>query len=84
MAEHLIIPIDQDPVEWADKYKLRIKTGKCHKCEKEIITDIPFAFAGYRGLKSAEHGCGSKYTWKTFKPVKEKEIAEWAEIAGKI
>ena len=84
MAEHLIIPVDQDPQEWAEKYGLRIKEGECSKCGKKLITNIPFAFQGYRGLKSADHGCGDKYTWKTFVPVGEKERAEWGEIAKKI
>lgn len=83
MSEILLLPVE-DTEEWVEKYGLRIKTGNCHKCGVEIVTDIPFAFLGYRGLKSADHGCGDKFTWKTFKPVGEKEKAGWAEIAKKI
>ena len=80
MVENLIIPVDQDPEEWAERYGLRIKKGNCSNCGLELITNIPFAFQGYRGLKSEDHGCGDKYTWKTFKPVKEKEKLEWADL----
>ena len=66
--------------KWVEKYGLRVQSGECSMCGKQVVTDIPFVFEGYRGLKSKDHGCGEKYTWKTFKPFKEKEKAEWRVI----
>jgi len=78
----MIVPLEMDYLTWASKYNLRVKTGKCVKCERELITNIPFALKSYRGLKSEDHGCGEKYTWKTFKPTGVKEKEQWAIIAS--
>lgn len=75
----MIFP-QEDYLEWAKKYGLRIQEGECLKCGMKIITDIPFALGGYRGLKSKDHGCGQKYTWKTMKPVSEEEKKFWSEL----
>jgi hypothetical protein len=70
----------EDPEVWAQKYDLKIKHANCPKCKKEIVTDVPFAFKGYRGLKSRDHGCGGKYTRKILVPVSKEEIEYWTKI----
>ncbi|MFT6067898.1 MAG: hypothetical protein ACJAT2_003631 [Bacteriovoracaceae bacterium] len=78
----MLFPMETDYLTWANKYNLRVKVGKCHSCGKEVITNIPFALSGYRGLKSEDHGCGDYYTWKTFKPIGEKEKLKWAKVSS--
>ncbi len=72
----MLFPIT-DHEQWAKMYGLRIKKGKCLKCGIDVITDIPFILKGYRGLKSADHGCTEKYTHKTFKPYSDEEKERW-------
>lgn len=76
----MIIPIDLDYLKWAERYNIRIKVERCPKCNIEIITDIPFAISGYRGLKSKDHGCGEKYTRKTLVPIDKEETMFWKSI----
>lgn len=78
----MLIPLEQDYLTWASRYDLRVKTGQCPKCKKEIITNIPFALKGYRGLKSEDHGCGEEFTRKTMIPVDKKEIEFLAGLAN--
>ena len=75
----MLLP-QEDYKEWAEKYGLRIKEAKCPKCKIDIITDIPFAIGGYRGLKSADHGCGENYTRKVMVPWSEAEKKFWCDI----
>lgn len=43
-----------------------IKQGKCPKCNKNIIANIPFIDGNLHGYKSKDHGCGEEYTLITF------------------
>lgn len=79
-----MITIIENEEEWAEKYGIRAKEGFCPKCGLKIITDIPFAIKGYRGLKSADHGCGETYTRKVMVPSSDEEKKYWADIAGKM
>jgi len=72
----MLQPIE-NPVTWANKYGLEIKQANCPKCGILIITDVPFAVKGYRGLKSSDHGCGEMYCRKILTPVSEEEIEFW-------
>ena len=76
----MIFPLE-DYIEWADKYKIKIRISNCPKCGVEIITNIPFALKGYRGLKTPDHGCGEKYTRKVFVATDPEEKRFWFEIA---
>lgn len=78
----MIYPLEQDYLTWASQYDLRVRTGECPKCKKSIITNIPFALKGFRGLKSEDHGCGEEYTRKTMIPVEKAEIDFLSEIAS--
>ncbi|MDC1175567.1 hypothetical protein OAT67_09220 [Bacteriovoracaceae bacterium] len=78
----MIFPLEQDYLSWSEKYNIRIKTAKCPKCGVDIITNIPFAIKGYRGLKSDDHGCGEKYTRKVIVPTSKDEKEFWSKIAG--
>ena len=77
----MLYPLEQDYLTWASRYNLRIATGSCPKCGLEILTNIPFALKGYRGLKSEDHGCGEKYTRKVLIAVDKTEKEFWAKIA---
>lgn len=35
--------------------------GKCLKCKKEVVCNIPFIAGNISGYKSAEHECGKEY-----------------------
>ncbi|PIK15111.1 hypothetical protein [Halobacteriovorax sp. JY17] len=76
----MLFPLEQDYLNWTSKYNLRVKTGSCLCCGKEIVTDVPFALKGYRGLKSEDHGCGEEFTWKSFKPIGQKEKDTWDSL----
>ena len=77
----MLFPLEQDYLTWASRYSIRIRSGNCEKCGVAIITNVPFAFQGYRGLKSDDHGCGEKYTRKIMVPVEKAEKEFWAPIA---
>ena len=79
-----MIEIIEDPKKWSEKYNIRPREGKCLKCGIEVVTDVPFAFKGYRGLKSKDHGCGEKYTRKVLVPTGREEKEKWANIARQI
>ena len=76
-----MLTILESKESWSDKYKLRIVKGQCPKCGVGIETTVPFAFQGYRGLKSEDHGCGEKYTRKIMVAVSKEEKDFWAVIA---
>jgi len=78
----MMYPLEQDYLSWAIKYDIRVKSGCCPKCGQTIITNIPFAVKGYRGLKSDDHGCGEKYTRKVMVPVGKNELDFWCKIAS--
>lgn len=59
-----------DHKEWASRYGIKIKRGKCPMCDKMVVTNIPFATKDVRGLKSKDHGCGEKYTRKVMVLIK--------------
>ncbi len=82
MEKDMLFPLETDYLTWANKYDIRVESGECSKCGNSVITNLPFAFEGYRGLKSEDHGCGEKYTWKTFVPVGEDEKSTWKNIAS--
>lgn len=80
----MLIPLEKDYLTWATTYNIRIKTGICPKCQRRIITNIPFAMGGYRGLKSEDHGCGEKYTRKIAVPFSRDEKYYWSSVASKL
>ncbi len=82
--EEAMITIIENEEEWAEKYGIRPKEAFCPRCNIKITTDIPFAIKGYRGLKSADHGCGEIYTRKVMVPTNEEEIKYWADFARKM
>lgn len=55
-----------------------IKKGKCYKCGKEVVANIPFIDGDLYGYKSQDHGCGEKYVHKVFR-MTDKEIKEILE-----
>ncbi len=77
----MIFPIE-NYIEWSDKYKIKVSVGKCPRCDEEVITNIPFALKGYRGLKSFDHGCGEKYTRKSMVAIGKEEIESWNKSFG--
>ncbi len=52
----MLFPQDE-PLRWAEKYKLEITIVKCLKCKQKIEIGIPIAIKNYRGLRTKEHGC---------------------------
>jgi exosome complex RNA-binding protein Csl4 len=80
----VLIPLEANYLIWANTHKIRVIKANCPKCHKDIITNIPFAIKGYRGLKSEDHGCGEKYTRKIAVPYSEEEKNYWATIALKM
>lgn len=73
----MLFPLDTDYRIWAKRYGIGVGKYKCLKCGMDIITNIPFAIKGYRGLKSLDHGCGENYTRKVMTPVGKEEIDFW-------
>lgn len=57
------------PVEtaesWAEKYGLKIVSGKCSSCGIDLVSNIPFAHGDWRGLRSEPHSCGEIFTLST-------------------
>ena len=42
---------------WPKEYS----KGKCLKCKKEVVCNIPFIDGNVSGYKSEEHECGKEY-----------------------
>jgi hypothetical protein len=60
--------------EWARRYGIRLLYGiKCPRCGTPILLNVPFATKSFRGIKSADHGCGEVYTRKVMVPWKRKK-----------
>ncbi len=66
---------------WSEKYGLKISSGKCPACNRNIVADIPFADKSLRGFISGDHGCGIQYCLITFKDISQKEKVFWERMA---
>jgi hypothetical protein len=72
--------------EWALRYQLAA-TVLCPKCGKDVPLTKPFAFKGWRGISSEDHGCGPNHQPSCARPIGEtgrqwKEMMEslWQEL----
>lgn len=83
-VRYMIFPLEVDYLTWSHRYRIKVSSGKCPKCDMKILTNVPFAIKGYRGLKSEDHGCGEKFTRKSLVPTSEKEISYWMKAASSL
>lgn len=58
---------------WSKRYQIPIKTNYCIKCGDLITANIPYATKGWRGLRSAPHGCPPQYDLKLKVPVNKED-----------
>jgi hypothetical protein len=52
---------DESAEVWAKRYSLSMTSIECRSCKKLLDKTIPFAYGNIRGLRSAPHGCPSRY-----------------------
>lgn len=64
---------------WPKEYS----KGKCLKCKKEVVCNIPFIAGNVSGYKSKDHGCGEEYVHFTVQLTK-KEMKEIGFVKGNL
>lgn len=71
-----MIYLQDNPKEWAEKYKITTHSEPCPKCKSELVFDKPFALKSYRGLETSPCGnCGFASGIFRVVPVGKKELA---------
>jgi len=74
----MILPV-VDYKKWAEDYRILLDSIPCPVCSKDFSPTVPFAVQDYRGLKVADHGCGSDMPFRVV-PVGDK-VAFWEQLA---
>lgn len=77
---------NDDPIEFAERHKIEIKTGECLKCKKEVTPSMPFITKSkeYVGLASEDHGCGRRYQYFIYAPTSPKKRRELGDALKEI
>ncbi|AHI04972.1 hypothetical protein BDW_02320 [Bdellovibrio bacteriovorus W] len=70
----MILPI-ADLEDWCKAYALTPKELQCSSCKRRIITSVPVAVSGYRGLMAECNDC--KETLAIMKPVSKEKKDFW-------
>lgn len=71
---------DTELQEWLNLYNLEPQSKQCPSCNKMIITTVPVALKGYRGLQSPVHECGDEGVVTILIPVDKSLKDKWEAV----